>query len=76
MKLLVRTENKVIKDKNCVNAPHLEITDVVLVHCNIANTDYQLDSKKINGKVLDIPRYFTSLNTFSLEFSCLLIMVY
>ena len=56
MKLLVRTENKVIKDKNCVNAPHLEITDVVLVHCNIANNDYQLDSKKINGKVLDIPR--------------------
>ena len=25
--------------------PHLEITEVVLVHCNIANNDYQHDSR-------------------------------
>ena len=25
--------------------PHLEITEVVLVHCNIANNDYQQDSR-------------------------------
>ena len=25
--------------------PHLEITEVVLVHCNIVNNDYQQDSR-------------------------------
>ena len=25
--------------------PHLEVTEVVLVHCNIVNNDYQQDSK-------------------------------
>ena len=34
MKLLWSAENK-IKDKNRENAPHLEITEVVLVHCSI-----------------------------------------
>ena len=34
MKLLGSTENKVTKDKNGENVPHLEITEVVLVHCN------------------------------------------
>ena len=27
------------------NERHLEITKVVLLHCNIVNTDYQQDSK-------------------------------
>ena len=45
MKLLGGTENKIIKDKNGENVPHLEITEVVLVHCNIVNNDYQQDSK-------------------------------
>ena len=40
MKLLGSTENKTTKDKNCENVSHLEITEVVLVHCNIVN-DYQ-----------------------------------
>ena len=26
------------------NVPHLEIAEVVLVHCNIVNNDYQQDS--------------------------------
>ena len=34
-KLLGTTENKITKDKNGENASHLEITEVVLVHCNI-----------------------------------------
>ena len=38
MKLLGSTENKVTKEK-----PHLEITKVVLVHCNIVNNDCQQD---------------------------------
>ena len=41
MKLLGSTENKITKDKNGENVPHLEITEVVLVHCNIVNNDYQ-----------------------------------
>ena len=45
MKLLGSTKNKIIKDKNGENVPHLEITEVVLVHCNIVNNDYQQDSR-------------------------------
>ena len=45
MKLLGSTKNKITKDKNGENVPHLEITEVVLVHCNIVNNDYQQDSK-------------------------------
>ena len=40
MKLLGSTENKITKDKNLENVPHLEIIEVVLVHCNIVNNDY------------------------------------
>ena len=40
MKLLGSTENKITTDKNGENVPHLEITEVVLVHCNIVNNDY------------------------------------
>ena len=40
MKLLGRTENKITKDKNGENVPHFQITEVVIVHCNIANNDY------------------------------------
>ena len=43
MKLLGSTENKIAKDKYIENVPHLEITEVVLVHCNIANNGYQQD---------------------------------
>ena len=48
MKLLGSTENKITKDKNSENVPHLEITEVVLVHCNIANNDYQQDSRVLH----------------------------
>ena len=44
MKLLGSTENATTKDKNGENVPHLEITEVVLAHCNIVNNDYQQDS--------------------------------
>ena len=40
MKLLGSTENKITKDKNGENVAKLEITGVVLVHCNIFNNDY------------------------------------
>ena len=45
-----------------VKMPHLEITEVVLVHCNIVNTDYQrvlrvlyrFTLNKLFGQLLDI----------------------
>ena len=40
IKLLGSTENKINKDKNGENIPHLEITEVVLVHWNIVKKDY------------------------------------
>ena len=36
MKLFESTENKITKDKNGENVPHLEITEVVLVNCNMS----------------------------------------
>ena len=46
MKLLGSTENEIIKDKNGENVLHLEITEVVLVHCcDIVNNDSQQDSR-------------------------------
>ena len=44
-KLLGSIKNKITKDKNCESVPHLEIKEVVLVHCNIVNNDYQHDSR-------------------------------
>ena len=45
MKLFGSTENNIAKDKNDENVPHLEITEVVLVHCNFVNNYYQQDSR-------------------------------
>ena len=74
MKLLGSTENKITKDKNGENVPHLEITEVILVHCNITNNDYQKDSRvlyksfpnKQLGPLLEIsPTNFIFLKTFN-----------
>ena len=40
MKLLESNENKITNDKNGKNVPHLQITEVVLVHCNFVNNNY------------------------------------
>ena len=45
MKLLGSTKNKITEDKNGENVPHLEITEVILVHRHIVNNDYQQDSR-------------------------------
>ena len=42
MKLLGSTK-KITNNENGENVPHLEITEVALVHCNIVNNDYQQD---------------------------------
>ena len=41
MKLLGNFENKIIKDKNGENLPHLEIKEIILVHYNIVKNNYQ-----------------------------------
>ena len=41
MKLLGSNKSKKTKDKNGENMPHLEVTEVVLIHFNIVNNDYQ-----------------------------------
>ena len=78
MKLLGSTKNKIAKDKNGENAPHLEITEVVLVHCDIVNNDYQQDSRvlytfvpnKLFGSLLEIsPTNHIFLNTFNSEYN-------
>ena len=48
MKLLKNTENKITKNKNGTGLPHLEVTQVILVHCNIVNNDYQQDSRVLH----------------------------
>ena len=77
MKLLGSTKNKITKDKNGENVPHLEIVELVLVHCNLVNNDYQQDSRisytfvpnKPFGSLLEIsPRNHIFLKTFNSEF--------
>ena len=48
MKLRGSTKSKITKDKNGENVSHLEITEVVLVHCNIVNNDYPQDSRLLS----------------------------
>ena len=76
VKLLGSTKNKIAKDKNGENVPHLETSEVILVHCNIANNDYQQDStvlytfvpNKPFGSLLKIfPTNHIFLKTFNSE---------
>ena len=36
---------KITKDKNDENVPHLEILELVLIDCNLANNNYQQNSR-------------------------------
>ena len=78
MKLLGSGKSKINKDKNGENVPRLEITEVVLVHCNIVSNYYQQDSRvlytfvlnKSFAQLLDISlTSFIFLRTFNSEFS-------
>ena len=77
MKLLGSTESKITKEKNGENVPHLEIVELVLVHCNLVNNDYQQDSRilftfvpnKSFGSLLEIsPTNHFFFKTFNSEF--------
>ena len=48
MELHGSIQNEITEEKNGKNVPHLETTEVVLVHCNIVNNDYQQDSRVLN----------------------------
>ena len=62
--LLRSTKNKITNDKNGENIPHLQIIEVILVHCIIVHINYQQDSRvlftfvpnKSFGQLLDISR--------------------
>ena len=47
MKSLKSTESKITKDKNGEDVPHLEIFELVLVHWNLVNNDYQQGSIRL-----------------------------
>ena len=77
MKLLGSTKSKITKDENGENVPYLEITEVILIHCNVVNNSYQQNSRvlytfvpnKSFGQLLDISsKSFIFLKTFDSEF--------
>ena len=77
MKSLGSIENKMTKNKSGEKVPHLEITEVVLVHYNIVNNDYEQDSRvlytfvpnKPFGSLLEIiPTIHIVLKRFNSEF--------
>ena len=53
MKLLVSTKSKITKDENGENVPHLEISEVVLIHSNIVSNNYQQDSRVLHTFIPD-----------------------
>ena len=74
MNLLGSTESKITKDKNDENVPHLEVVELVRVHCNLFNNDYQQQSRilhtfvpsKTFGSLLEIsPTNHIFLKTFN-----------
>ena len=77
MKLLGSTDSKITKDKNGENVPHLEIVELVLIHCKFVNNNYQQNSRilykfipnKPFGSLLEIsPPNHIFLKTFNSEF--------
>ena len=77
MKFLGSTKSEISKDKNGENVPHLEVVELVLVHCNLLNNDYQQGSRilytfvpsKTFGSLLEIlPTNHIFLKTFNSEF--------
>ena len=77
MKLLGSTESKITKYKNGENVPHLEIVELVLIHCNLVKNNYQKNSRILYtfvpnrefGSLLEIsPPNYIFLKTFNSEF--------
>ena len=73
MKLLGSTKKDTTKDENGENVPYLEIAEVLLMHCNVVNNSYKLNSivlytfipNESFGLLLDIwPENVIFLKTF------------
>ena len=84
MKLLGSTKKDVDQDKNGEDKPKLESAEVVLVHCNLCNNNYQQASKvlftcapnKQFGQLINIaPHSLTMLRNFHLLKCGLLIKI-
>ena len=78
MKLLGSAEKVVDNDKNGETVSKLESVEVVLVHCNLVNNDYQHTSKvlfsfvpnKQFGQLINISTHsLTMMKTVNAEFS-------
>ena len=78
MKLLGSTKNKIIKDESSKNVCYLEITQVVLIHCNAVDNSYQQNSRvlyafvpnKLFSQLLNIsPKHLMFLKIFDSEVS-------
>ena len=65
LELLTLETLKITKDKNGENVPHLEITKVLLIHCNVFSNDYQQCLRvlyNLFGQLIDIsPKFLKSL---------------
>ena len=77
MKLLGSTESKITGEKNGENVPRLVVVELVLIHCNIVDNNYQQNSKilytfvpnKPFGSLLEIsPSNHILLKAFNSEF--------
>ena len=73
MRLLGSTESKITKDRNGGNVPHLEIVELILIHCNIVNNNYQQNSRIFyifvpNKPFGSSPPNHIFLKTFNSEF--------
>ena len=75
--MLGSTVSKINKDRNGENVLHLAVAEVVLVHYNLVNNDYQQNSRilftfvpnKTFGSLLEIsPENHVFLKTFNSEF--------
>ena len=80
MKLLGRAKSEITKDRNVENVRHLENNEVVLIHRNIINRNYQQDSRvlytffpnKLWSQLLDTsPNNFIFLKTLIRKFHIL-----
>ena len=71
------TEDQMSKDKNSEHEPHLESTEVILIHCNVVNNIYHQNStvlytfvsRKLSAQLLKIsPTNFTFFKTLNTQF--------
>ena len=52
MKFLASTKSNLTTNEDSENVPHLEITELILIYCNIVNNDYQQNSRVLSTQLL------------------------